>query len=317
MHHQAIQAVNLTGERRSAFVDRAVEAMTYRDKLYGIPYASDSIALLRNLQFAPDPPATVEDMIEHGRVLCRAGRAREPLALQVGTGDAFYVYPLYTSAGGRLFVPDADGAWDVEAIAGPESAAAFRRLRALGEKGERILRREIDRDLALALFIKAETPYLVCAAWAVGEVRAAGIPVEVSPVPPFADGQPARSLVATHGLFLASSARNKIIAQDLIVDYMTRTEVALALHASQPRTPALRSGLEEVLASDPASAVYSQQCEVGDIIPSGTDAVAMFDVFHRAEREVVAGVDVEAVMRRYGHAIGEINRTARDASVRR
>jgi arabinogalactan oligomer/maltooligosaccharide transport system substrate-binding protein len=295
-------------------VDRAIEAMTYRAELYGIPYASDSIALLRNPELAPEPPATMEKLIDHGRSLCRARRAREPMALQVGTGDAFYVYPLYTSAGGRLFVRAADGAWDPEAIARPASAAAFDRLRALGEQGERILRREIDRDRAIALFIRRETPYLVCAPWAVGQIRTAGVPVAVSPVPPFADGGPTRSLVATHGLFLASSARNKIIAQDLIADYMTRTDVALALHAAQPRTPALRSGLEEVLEADPASAVYDDQCQAGDIIPSGPDTVPLFSAFHRAECDAIAGSDVDSVMRRFFNSIVDINRTSRDAA---
>ena len=314
---RAIEAFELSSERRAAFVDRAIEAMTYRGRLYGIPYASDSIALLRNtgLDTAPEPPATVEELLQRGRSLCRDNRAREPLAIQVGTGDAFHIYPLYTSAGGQLFVRVADGGWDAEAIAGPESAAAFVRLRALGEQGEKILRREITRERAVDMFFRRETPYLLCAAWAVGDLRNAGIPtsmMEVSPVPPFAGCCPTRSLVATHGLFLASSARNRIIAKDLIVDYMTRTEVALKLHAAQPRTPALRSRLGEVLESDPISAVYNEQVEHGDIIPSGADTVELFQAFHRAECDAIAGADVDAVMRRFSRAIGEINRKARD-----
>lgn len=313
---RAIEAFELSSERRAAFVDRAIEAMTYRGRLYGIPYASDSIALLRNtsLDTAPEPPATVEELLQRGRSLCRDKRASEPLAIQVGTGDAFHVYPLYTSAGGRLFVRAADGGWDAEAIAGSESAAAFARLRALGEQGERILRREITRERAVEMFFRGETPYLLCAAWAVGDLRSAGIPIpmEVSPVPPFAGGWPTRSLVATHGLFLASSARNRIIAKDLIVDYMTRTEVALKLHAAQPRTPALRSGLGQVLESDPISAVYNEQVEHGDIIPSGADTVELLQAFHRAECDAIAGADVDAVMRRFSRAIVEINRKARD-----
>jgi hypothetical protein len=93
---------------------------------------------------------------------------------------------------------------------------------------------------------------------------------------------------------------------------MTRTEVALKLHAAQPRTPALRSGLGKVLESDPISAVYNEQVEHGDIIPSGADTVELFQAFHRAECDAIAGADVEAVMRRFSRAIVEINRKARD-----
>jgi maltose-binding protein MalE len=312
----AIAAIDLSSERQAMFVDRAIEAMTYRGRLYGIPYASDSIALLRNLDLDthPGPPATIEELLDRGRALCRDKRARAPLAIQVGEGDAFHVYPVYVSAGGRLFARAPDGSWDADTIAGPESAAALARLQALGERGEGILRREITRERAVAMFLRRETPYLLCAAWAVGEFRPANIPMSVSAVPPFADGHPTRSLVSTHGLFLARSARNQILAQELIVDYMTRTEVVLRLHEAQPRTPSLRSGLGEVLENDPTSAVYNELCERGEIIPSSADTVPLFKAFHQAECEAVAGMEIDAVMRRYHAAIADINRRRDDTA---
>jgi arabinogalactan oligomer / maltooligosaccharide transport system substrate-binding protein len=310
---QAITAIELSAERRAMFVDRAIEAMTYRGKLYGIPYASDSIALLRNLELdtAPEPPATFEELLERGRALCRDKRARVPLAIQVGEGDAFHVYPVYVSAGGRLFVRARGGGWDADAIAGPESAAALARLQDLGERGDGILRRAITRERAVAMFLGRQTPYLLCAAWAVGEFRSSDIPMSVmsvSEVPPFREGQPTRSLVSTHGLFLARSARNQILAQELIVDYMTRTEVALRLHQAQPRTPSLRSGLGEVLENDPTSAVYNELCGRGEIIPSSADTVPLFRAFHQAECEAIAGTEIDTVMRRFRSAIVDINR---------
>ncbi len=303
---QAIEPIALTARRQAAFTPWAIEAMTYSRKLYGIPYAADSVALLRNLQLAPQPPATVEEMIRHGRSLCAAGVVSQPFVVQVGTGDGFYVYPLYSSAGGRMFARTADGHWDPDEVAGSGSAAAFTRLRALGEQGEGILRRAIDRDAAIALFTQGQTPYVVCAPWGVGEARAAGVPLAVSPVPPFEDGEPARSMVTVHGFFLASASRNKSIAQDLIADYMTRSDVAMALYAAQPRTPALRSALDKVLDADAASAIFHRQCELGNLIPSGPEVAAIWAAFHRAEVDIVAGDGVEPVTRRLVQALIDV-----------
>jgi maltose-binding protein MalE len=178
--------------------------MTVDSLLYGIPYASDSVALLRNLDLAPDPPTTFEEMISHGRRLCQEGMCTDPAAIQVGSGDGFYIYPLFTSAGGRIFSRSPDGKWDVDAIAGAASSAAFQRLAQLGEIGEGILRREVDRDTAVAMFTAKRTPYLVCAPWGFSPARAAGIRFAVSEVPPFEGEGPTQPLVAFHGFFLAS-----------------------------------------------------------------------------------------------------------------
>ncbi|MFI2710636.1 extracellular solute-binding protein [Micromonospora sp. NPDC018662] len=307
VRRDVIDPVALTPHRRAAFAGRAVEAMTYQGQLYGVPYAGDSIGLLRNLDLAPLAPTTVEEMIAHGREVCAEGRAEVPVALQVGDGDAFYVYPLFTSAGGRLFHRLPGGGWDPDALTGEDCAAAFRRLRALGEQGEGILQRAIDRDRAMELFLTGRTPYLVGAPWAIGEARRAGIKLAVSAVPGFVGGAPARSLVAVHGFYLSSTSANKSIAQDLIGEYLTRTDLAMALYAAQPRTPALRNTLDRVRRTDPSTAVFHDQCMTGDLIPSTSDVAGLFEAFHVAECEVVAGGEVDGVLRRLRQAVADIN----------
>jgi maltose-binding protein MalE len=301
----AIDAIGLSERRREAFSRYATGAMAYRGQLYGVPYAADSICLMRNLDLAPHPPATMDELIAHGQRLCAAGRAEVPVALQVGTGDCFYVYPLFVSAGGRLFAADGSG-WDPAAMTGTGSAAAFARLGALGERGDGILRSEIDRDRAMNLFAEGRTPYLVCAAWAVGVAREAGVRLGVSPMPPLRDGAPTRSLVAVHGFYLASAGANKSIAQDLVVDYLTRSQVALDLYAAQPRTPALRSALAKVVAEDTLAAPFHEQCERGDLIPSTADSAAMFTLFHQAEVAVVSGADPTSGVRTLGQSLSRL-----------
>jgi arabinogalactan oligomer/maltooligosaccharide transport system substrate-binding protein len=306
LERRAIEPFSLSKQRRDAFVGRALEAMTVDGRIYGIPYASDSVALLRNTDLAPDAPRTFEEMVSHGRELCRSGVCSDPAAIQVGTGDGFYIYPLFTSAGGRIFPQTSDGKWDADAIAGAASSAAFQRLAQLGEKGERILRREVDRDTAVAMFTGGRTAYLVSAPWSFGPARAANMNFAVSEVPPFEGGEPPRSVVAFHGFFLASAGRNKRIAQELILDYLTRLDVALELYSSQPRPPALKAALQKV-SSDTDAALYRRQTESGDTIPSSATIADVWASFHQAEVAAVKGEDVPAAMRRLRAAITELN----------
>jgi maltose-binding protein MalE len=306
IERRAIEPFSLSKQRRDAFADRALEAMTVDGLIYGIPYASDSVALLRNTDLAPNAPRTFEEMISHGRELCQNGLCSDPASIQVGSGDGFYIYPLFTSAGGRIFSQTRDGKWDADAIAGAASSAAFQRLAQLGEKGEGILRREVDRDTAVAMFTAGRTAYLVGAPWAFGPARAANMSFAVSEVPPFEGGEPPRSAVAFHGFFLASAGKNKRIAQELILDYLTRLEVALALYSSQPRPPALKVALQKVSPHADA-ALYWRQSEFGDIIPSTSDIANVWACFNQAEVAAVIGEDVSAATRRLRAAITELN----------
>lgn len=128
----------------------------------------------------------------------------------------------------------------------------------------------------------------------------------VSEVPPFEGGEPPRSVVAYHGFFLASAGRNKRIAQELILDYLTRPDVALALYSSQPRPPALKVALQKV-SSDTDAALYRRQTESGDIIPSSATVADVWASFNQAEVAAVKGEDVPAAVRRLRAAISELN----------
>ncbi len=88
----------------SMFDPLAVKGMTYQGQLYGVPYSIENIALIRNTDLAPDCPATMEDLVATGQQLVKDKKATNIMALQVGQkGDAYHIYPLFTSGGGSFF----------------------------------------------------------------------------------------------------------------------------------------------------------------------------------------------------------------------
>jgi len=100
----SIEEIYLTDHQRRRFDEKAIAAMTYRGRLYGIPYAWDTVALLRNPDLAPERPKSVEDMKWFGRNLTDRHFTSEPFVMQVGaTGDFYHLYPMLTSLGAWLF----------------------------------------------------------------------------------------------------------------------------------------------------------------------------------------------------------------------
>ena len=309
VRHRVIEPLALSDRRQQSFVPEAVEAMTYQGELYGVPYALDTAVLLRNTDLAPDPPATFEEMLATGEELRAGGRADEAFVMQVGAGgDPYYMYPVLLAAGGWLFGRDREDRLDtgVSGIGTPETLAAFARFRGLGERGAGVFRRGIDRERATSLFAAGCAPYLICASRVVGDARLARLPFAVGPVPAFTGFPPVRPFVSVHGFFLIRRGRNQTIARDLAVNYLTRTDVSLALYEAQPRPPTLRAALDEVLERDEVMAAFYRECQAGDLMPSMPEMGEIWRLLARAEVALIGGAEAAPTVRRLGAALQSV-----------
>jgi arabinogalactan oligomer/maltooligosaccharide transport system substrate-binding protein len=99
-----IDPLQLTDDTRAAFDPLAIKGVTYNGQIYGIPYAIENVVLFRNTDLVPEAPRTMEELVAKGKELKAAGKVDEIMALPVGAnGDAYHMYPIYTSGGGYLF----------------------------------------------------------------------------------------------------------------------------------------------------------------------------------------------------------------------
>jgi arabinogalactan oligomer/maltooligosaccharide transport system substrate-binding protein len=304
----AIDPVALSVAQKSAFAESAVKAVTAGGQVYGVPYAIENLALIRNTALAPDAPATIEDLVATGKKLKAEGRTAEIMSLQVGqNGDAYHVYPLYTSAGGYLFGTKPDGDYDRNdlGITKPESQAAFAKVAALGEKGEGALKRSIGPDNAIATFTGGKAPFLVSGPWAITDIKKAGLSYEVTPVPGFAGGKPAQPFIGVQAFYVASKGRNKAVAQEFVTNYVTRTDLAKALYDAEPRPPALTAALNEVKAGDPDAQKFLDAGRNGVILPAIPEMAAIWDPFGKAEASIVGGADVPSTWQAAAKAIAD------------
>ncbi|HET8660946.1 MAG TPA: maltose ABC transporter substrate-binding protein [Micromonosporaceae bacterium] len=289
-----IDPIQLAGGQRNAFQEIAIKAVTFNGQLYGVPYAVENIALIRNTDLAPTAPATIEDLVKAGQDLKTAGKASEIMCLQVGqNGDAYHIYPFYTSGGGYLFGTTASGDYDPKdlGVGKGGSVQAFQKIAALGEKGSGALKRSIGAENSIATFTGKKCAFLVSGPWAVTDIKKAGLNYDVSPVPGFAGGKPAQPFVGVQAFYVASKGKNKAVAQEFVANYLTRTEVAKALYDAEPRPPALTAALEQVKASDPDAQKFLAAGQGGAILPVIPEMAAVWEPFGKAEAAIVGGAN--------------------------
>jgi arabinogalactan oligomer/maltooligosaccharide transport system substrate-binding protein len=293
----AIDPVQLSDT--SGFDPLAVKGMTFNGQLYGIPYSVENIALFRNTDLVPDAPATMEDLVKAGKALIASGKTKETLSLQVGQkGDAYHIYPLWVSGGGSFFAATSTGDPDPKNVSvdSAGSLAAGAKLAALGEKGDKVLKRSIDDKNAIPLFFNKQSPFLISGPWAVADIKKAAVNYDISPVPPFAGGQPAGPFIGVNGFYLASKGKNKTLAQEFATNYLTTLDVQVAMFNAEARRPALTAAVDQVKGGDPDLAKFQAASQGGTILPAIPEMGQVWGPFGVAEAALVGGSDVKSTL---------------------
>ena len=262
-----------------------------------MPIAVENVVLFRNTDIVPDAPATVEEMVAAGQAAIAAGQASEVVALPVGeTGDAYHIYPLFTAGGGYLFGETPAGDYDPAdlGIGTPESVAAWERIAALGQRG--VLKTSITTDNIVSLFTDGTAPFMVSGPWQIPSLQEAGVNYDISAVPGFAGGGPARPFVGVQEMYVAAGTENEALAQEFATNFFPTVDVQVALYNADPRPPALTAALEQVQGENPDIAKVLQAGENGDILPAIPEMAAVFQPMGVLESSVIGGADVAATV---------------------
>lgn len=295
----AISPLPLTAAQKGAFETTALNAVTYNGQVYGIPYATENLALITNTGEAAANPATFEAMVANGQAAVKSGKASEALAMQIGQqGDPYTAQPLLGSAGGDIFGTKPDGSYDPSQVgvdnAGSKAFAA--QLAKYGEKGQNVFKRSIDADNAVSLFTSGKTPYLISGPWSLEQIRKSGLKYAISPVPGFAGLGPAEPFVGVQAFYVSAKAKNTALAQEFTLNYLTRKDVEEALYKVDPRAPALTEAYNDVSKTDPDITAFQAAAAHGVVLPQIPAMSAVWGPLGIAEAAIVGGADPNTSM---------------------
>ena len=87
--------------------------------------------------------------------------------------------------------------------------------------------------------------------WSIADITKSGVPYDVGPIPPFADGTPAGPFIGVNGFYVASKGANKTLAQEFVTSLVPTLDFQVGLYDAEPRRPALQAAVDQVKASDP------------------------------------------------------------------
>ncbi len=269
----------------------AIDAMTYEGQLYGVPYAIENIALIRNVDLVPDSPATMEELEQIALDVVAAGDAEIPLAVQNDPGDPFHNFPLFTAAGGYLFGLNDDGSYNADDI-GIDSEgglAAGAQFQAWTESG--FLSPSLSYDVMIESFGQGNAPFAITGPWAVSDpdrgFGATGVNYVVEPIPPLA-GTTAAPFVGVQGFMVSANAENPLFAQTFITEIMSTQEAQTGLFEAGGRPPAHTAAFDAA-AGDPDIEGFGLAGENGQPLPAIPEMGSVWSAWTDAYALILSG----------------------------
>lgn len=279
------------GDKAKDYEDVAIQAVTYEDNTYGLPYAIENIGILRNTDLVPEAPDSYDDMIAAGE---KAG-TKYPfvVGLDPQAADPYHLYPFQTSFGNSVFKQNEDGTYDASQLTiGDESGTEFAEwLGSQGDAGTGVFNLNLDGDLAKEAFNAGDSPFFLSGPWNVADAEKAGINVAVDPVPAAGD-ETAQPFAGVQAFFINAKSENKILANEFLVNYIGTPDVQTSLYEAGGRVPALTEAYDAAQ-SDPITAGFAKAGENAVPMPSIPEMGSVWDDWGKSETAIIKGEDPE------------------------
>lgn len=292
VQNNVVAPVQMSSDVVDAFTPESIEAVTYQGQTYAVPYAVESLGLIRNTELAPEVPESMEALVEHGKQLVKDGEAELIMTQQVGKeGDAYNMYPYLSAYGGGIFPLLPEGGFDGSEVIldSEETIKGGEKIAWLGEEGA--LSTNQDGENVIPLFAEGKAAYMISGPWAIQQVTDAGIDYAIDPIPDFEDGGETSPFLGVQAFYVSAASKNPQIAQTFVQEFVTRPEVQVSLYEAGDRPPALVEAYDQVAADNEDIAAWGKAAEGGTPMPNIPQMNAVWGPLGKATADIVKGQD--------------------------
>nr|WP_307890473.1 extracellular solute-binding protein [Acidipropionibacterium jensenii] len=274
------------GDTTDQYQDIAIKAFTYQGKIYGVPYSTENLALIRNTKLAPSAVTNWDAMVAAGR---KSG-AKYPVLVgmdSVQAASPYNLYPFQASFNAPVFKIGADGAYDGTTLGmGDAAGASFATWLAAQQKAK-TLNINISNDIAKTSFVSGQSPFFISGPWNLADIKAKKIPYAIEAIPA-AGPQAATPFVGVQGFAMSSKSKNTVATQKFIVEYIGNADIQYKLFEAGQRPPANKEAFEKAK-SDKDVAAYGAVGAKGVPMPAVPAMDSVWTDWGNAEAAILSG----------------------------
>ena len=227
-----------------AFLPAAMSAFVYEGIQYGLPYAAENVAFVRNTDLVPENPATWDDVRAISEELAADGAAQYGYIIQ--DSDPYHFFPIQTAFGGYVFGLT-DAGYDSEDV-GLDSEGSVASATFIEEMvADGLMPSGVDYDVMHTLFESGDAAMIITGPWAIPRIEESGVSFEVAGLPAGPGGS-AKPFLGVQGFMISAFSENQILAETFLFDYIATAETMTSMYNADPRPPAyleVRESLED------------------------------------------------------------------------
>jgi len=271
----------------SNFHPLAIEAFTYNGELYGMPYATENIAFICNMDVLGDRPVpTTWDEVMVLAEDLEAESGGEVTAWTVQTRDPYHWYPQLSAYGGYVFGFDEATGYDPTdvGIDSEGSIAAATWLQNMTEGGH--VEGGIDYDVMHSLFTNGQVACIGTGPWALQLIKDSGINYSINPFPA-GDAGPGAPFLGVQAFMVSAFSENQLLAQTFLTEVVGSQEFMQALYEAQGRLSAYMPIRETT--DDPDLAAFAVAGENGQPMPAIPEMSSVWEAWTNAQELIITG----------------------------
>ncbi|ADB61525.1 extracellular solute-binding protein family 1 [Haloterrigena turkmenica DSM 5511] len=255
------------------YSEAAANAVQWKDNVYGLPYAAETVTLMYNKDMVEEPPETIPEMIE----IMESYDGDDQYGIGY-PGDAYHFSAYLQGFGGVLYDEDADEL-------GIDDDAVVEGLELVRDSIYEYSPNDLNKDPNLSVFQNGNAPFVVTGPWNLGGLRDAGIDVGVAPLPAPEGGEPTPFTGVQMWYFTSRLEDAEDDVHDAVLDwaewYTTTEDVATTNAQDHAMIPVLDS----VVGSDDLGSdvdAFSQSVGMGMSMPASEKMDAVWDPLESA-----------------------------------
>lgn len=283
-----VSAIEL-GDLKEKMSPEAVAAFTQDGQCYGLPYAIESLGLVRNNKLTKSNPTDWKEAISDGK---KAG-VKYPFLLPVGDkGNPYNMFPFQSSFGNTVFALKDNKSFKRKLTIGDKDGVTFANwLHEQGKTGKNNLSTSITADIAKEQFLAGHSPYFVTGPWDLPDIKKKKIDADIISIPS-AGGKTARPFLGVQGFILSSKSKNMLLATEFLVNYLGTKDVQVKMFEDGNRLPALKAAAHDRrVTSDKLTTEFGKAGKHGIPMPSFPEMDQVFKFWGGAEAQIISGKD--------------------------
>lgn len=259
------------------YMPQSVKALVYRKNLYGLPIAFKSLVMFYNKKLLPEPPKTMEELVEKVKPL-QIPDQRYGIVYQAG---GLYFHAMWIHAfGGQVFDDNHVPAFDT-----PGQIAALEYVRGLHMK-DKVLPKGVSGFMVTSLFNEGNAAVVFNGPWFTAEIE--GVDYGTAMIPTVQGKQP-KPMLGIEAMFVTKTSQHKDAALKAALYLAGDASAKVRMEVGkQPvcNAAVLAAGAEK----DPQMKVFMEQAEQAVLMDSSPEMQLLWTP---ADTAISAGIFVE------------------------